>query len=123
MATDRQPVWWVLYILVPLMGGLLVLEHQASLSPTGHKFMQISIVVCIYGLAWLWLRANTLALLGAVYSPYEQASVAEANGAARSLRSHLTPRQAYVRKAIPRHTMQHAMAQAYRMEINKCSLN
>ena len=128
MATDRQPVWWVLYTLVPLMGGLLVLEHQASLSPAGHKFAQIGIVLCIYGLVWLWLRANTLALLRVAYNMHdktyhERTYVDEANWVARPFRSHLIPRRAYVRKAMARHTKRHAMAQAYRMEINKCSLN
>jgi hypothetical protein len=123
MATDRQPVWWVLYTLVPLMGGLLVLEHRASLSPAGHKFTQLSIVVCIYGLVWLWLRANTLALLRVSYSTPEKTYVDEANWAARPLRPYLTPRRAYVRKAMAHHTNRYAKATAYRMETSKCSLN
>jgi len=128
MATARQPVWWVLYALVPLMGGLLVLEHRASLSPTGHKFMEISIVVCLYGLVWLWLRANTLALLRVAYNTYERTYdemtyAVEPNWVGQPLRSRLTSRRAYARKAILRHTKRHAMLQPYRMEINKCSLN
>ena len=123
MATDRPPVWWVLYTLVPLMGGLLILEHRASLSPAGHRFAQIGIVLCIYGLVWLWLRANTLALLCVAYNMHEKTYVDEADWVARPLRSHLLPRRAYVRKAMARHTKRHAKAQASRMEINKCSLN
>ena len=45
MATDRRPGWWGLYALVPLMAGLLVLEHRASLAPAGHKFAQIGVVM------------------------------------------------------------------------------
>jgi hypothetical protein len=128
MATDRQPVWWVLYTVVPLMGGLLVLEHRASLSPAGHRFAQIGIVLCIYGLVWLWLRANTLALLRVAYgidekTYHERTFVDEANGVAQSLRSHLIPRRAYVKKAMVRHAKRHIKAHARNMEINKCSLN
>jgi hypothetical protein len=128
MATDRQPVWWLLYTLVPLMGGLLVLEHEVSLSPPGHKFMQIGIVVGIYGLVWLWLRANMLVLLRAAYNAHgktyaETTYADEAHRAARPLRPPLAPRRAYVRKATARRTMGYIEAPAYRMEISKCSLN
>jgi uncharacterized membrane protein YhaH (DUF805 family) len=57
----REPAWWMLYALVPLMGGLFVVEHRAALSPRWHTFVQISIVLFIYGLVWLWLSAQTLA--------------------------------------------------------------
>jgi len=128
MATARQPVWWVLSALVPLMGGLLVLEHRISLSPAGHRCTQISIVVCIYGLVWLWLRANTLALLRVASNTYEKTYderiyAAEPNWVAQPLRSHLTPRRAYARQAMVHHIKRHSKAQPYRMEINKCSLN
>lgn len=62
MAARRKPPWWMLYALVPLMGGLLVVESQASLSPGWHKGVQIGIILFIYGLAWLWLWPNDLAL-------------------------------------------------------------
>jgi hypothetical protein len=128
MATDRQPIWWVLYTLVPLMGGLLVLESGISLSPAGHKFAQISIVVCIYGLVWLWLRANALALLCVAKHTYEKTYVertyaVEPHRVAQPLRSPLAPRRAYARQAMVRHSKRHPMPQPYRMEINQCSLN
>jgi hypothetical protein len=123
MATDRQPVWWVLYTLVPLLGGLLMLEHRASLSPAGHKFAQIVIVLCIYGLVWVWLRANELALLRVAYNTHEKLSAAEANRAAEPRRLRLTPRRAYRREAMARHTKRHIKTQIYKVEINKCSLN
>jgi hypothetical protein len=123
MATDRQPVWWLLYTLVPLMGGLLVLEHQAALSSAGHKLAQIGIVLCIYGLVWLWLRASTLALLRVPYNTYGKTYVDEEDRAAQPLRPHRTPRRAYIRKAMAPHTKRHVKAQAYQMEIKQCSLN
>jgi uncharacterized membrane protein YhaH (DUF805 family) len=44
------PAWWVLCALVPLMGGLLVAEHRASLPPGWHTFVQITVVLFIYSL-------------------------------------------------------------------------
>jgi len=123
MATDRRPGWWGVYTLVPLMGGLLMLEHGASVSPAGHKFAQIVIVVCIYGLVWIWLRANTLALLHVAYNTHEKTYVDEANWAARPLRPYLIPRRAYVRKTMAHHTNGYAKTTAYRMETSKCSLS
>ena len=128
MATDRQPIWWVLYTLAALMGGLLVLESEISLSPDGHKFAQISIVVYIYGLVWLWLRANALALLRVDKRTYKKTYVertfeAEPHWVAQPLRSPLAPRRAYARQAMARHTKRPPMPQPYRMEINQCSLN
>ena len=123
MATDRRPGWWGLYALVPLMAGLLVLEHRASLAPAGHKFAQIGMVVCMYGLVWLWLRVNKLARLWVAYNTYGRTSVDEKDWAAQPLRSHLTPRRVYCRKVMARYTKRHATAQAYTLEIHKCSLN
>jgi hypothetical protein len=44
---------------------LLVLEHQLRLSTGGHQAAQIGIVLVVYGLIHLWLRANTVALIEA----------------------------------------------------------
>ena len=63
MPKTREPAWWMRYALVPVMGGLLVLEFRAPLSPGGHKGVQVGIVLFIYGLVWLWLRANAFRLL------------------------------------------------------------
>lgn len=59
----RRPAWSILYALVPLMGGLLMLEYHASFSPGWRECVHIGIVLFIYGLVWLWLRANAVALL------------------------------------------------------------
>jgi hypothetical protein len=34
MTKRGEPSWWALYTLVPLMAGLLVVEHRAAL-PSG----------------------------------------------------------------------------------------
>jgi hypothetical protein len=43
------------------MMGLIVLDARAPLSPRGHEAAAIGIVVFIYSLIGLWVRANSLA--------------------------------------------------------------
>ena len=57
-----SPKWWQLYALFPLLILLLVLEHQLPISAGDHQAAQIGIILLIYGLIHLWLRANALAL-------------------------------------------------------------
>ena len=59
----RKPAWWLLYALVPVMGALLVVESRALLSPGWHKGAQVGIILFVYGLVWVWIWANDLALL------------------------------------------------------------
>jgi hypothetical protein len=58
-----RPAWWLLYTLMPVMGGLLFLESRASLSAGGLKAVQIGIIFFVYGLVWVWVRANDVSLL------------------------------------------------------------
>ena len=60
--TQRGPAWWPLYTLVPIMGGLLLLESRAALPPGGHKAVQIGIILFVYGLVWIWIWANDVVL-------------------------------------------------------------
>ena len=62
-AKPREPAWWMLSALVPVMGGLLFLESRAPLSPGWHKCVQIGIVLFTYSLVWAWLRANDRTML------------------------------------------------------------
>src|SRR5215203_2886013 len=51
--------WWQLKLLVPLMLGLLVLDHQyLSLSPLGHQIMLGVIVLLVYGWLGYWVYVN-----------------------------------------------------------------
>jgi hypothetical protein len=59
---QRRPAWWMLYAFVLVMGGLLLLESRAALSPGGHKAVQIGIILFVYGLVWVWIWANDVAL-------------------------------------------------------------
>ena len=59
---SSNPKWWQLYILFLLTILLFVLEHQLPFSTNGHEVAQIGIILVIYGLIHLWLRANRAAL-------------------------------------------------------------
>jgi hypothetical protein len=58
-----RPAWWLLYALVPMMGGLLLVESCAALSPGWHKAMQMGIILFVYGLVCVWIWVNEVALL------------------------------------------------------------
>jgi hypothetical protein len=63
MTTLRKPTWWQPYVLVPVLGGLFILEHHAALAPGWRMGVQAAIICVISGLAWRWLRANAYALM------------------------------------------------------------
>jgi hypothetical protein len=118
------PAWWVLFALVPLMGGLLAVEHRASLPSGRHTFVQIIIVLFIYGLVGLWLRPNSFALLCTGQDKYVWAHAGAASPTAlRSLRPRRRPGPAYVHYVRRRRATKHAKAKADVMEITRCSLN
>jgi hypothetical protein len=54
--TRQSPRWWQVWVPLALVGGLLVLEPQAPLSPGGHQVAQFLIVLLMYGvfMGWLW---------------------------------------------------------------------
>ncbi len=56
----RKPVWWLLYILIPLLMVLLVLDQELALSLLGHQIVQLGIVFLFFGLVTLWVRANSV---------------------------------------------------------------
>lgn len=62
---DRRPAWWQLFLLVPIMVGLLELDARAPLSERGHTAAAVGILVLVWGLVGLWVRANKLALMRA----------------------------------------------------------
>jgi hypothetical protein len=61
---QRSPLkWWQIKLLVPLMFGLLVLDKKyLALSPLGHQFMLVAIVIVVYGLMAYWLYVNQAAV-------------------------------------------------------------
>ena len=53
-----RPKWWLLYLLLPVLVGLFVIEHKASVSNVGRRVVEVGIVLLVFGLIELWLRAN-----------------------------------------------------------------
>jgi hypothetical protein len=59
---DPRPKWWQLYLTFPLLIALFVAENRLRISVRGHQAVQIGILMIIYGLVHLWLKANSAAL-------------------------------------------------------------
>jgi len=58
----RCAQWWQLYLTFPLLIALFAVDTRLKLSTRGHQVMQIGILLLIYGLIHLWLKANARAL-------------------------------------------------------------
>lgn len=56
------PQWRWLYLLFPLMIGLLLWTRREPFSRVGHMVSQIGIVLLVYGMVSLWLYCNRAAL-------------------------------------------------------------
>jgi hypothetical protein len=59
----RRPAWWQLWLLLLVLGGLSVLDARAPLTAGWHKVVEAGIVLLVYGLIWIWLRASEAAWL------------------------------------------------------------
>jgi hypothetical protein len=55
---NRGVPWWQAFAFVPLLVGLFVGEQRLRLSPAGHQTVQVIIVLFIFGLLNLWLKAH-----------------------------------------------------------------
>lgn len=62
MHQDIRPKWWQVYLTFPLLIALFLLDSRLKLSEHGHQAVQIGILLFIYGLIHLWLKANEAAL-------------------------------------------------------------
>jgi hypothetical protein len=119
-----RPAWWLLYTLGPAMGGLLLVESRASLSPGGHTAVQVGIVLFIYGVVWLWLRVNALWLVWNDRLAGNGERALETHGAAiGSPRVRFTPSQADGLTRSARHRYRRVHPQMKGRGIRKCSLN
>ncbi len=63
-ANKSHAKWWQLYIALPVLVGLFVIEIRLPLTNVENIAAQIGILLLIYGFIHLWLRANRRALLG-----------------------------------------------------------
>ncbi len=59
-----RPKWWQVYLTFPLLIALFMLDMRLNLSERGHQAVQIGIILLIFGLVRLWLKANARALSG-----------------------------------------------------------
>ncbi len=57
-----RPKWWQLYLVLPLLLTLFIVEHWLNISTFGHQVVQIGIVLLIYGFIHVWLKVNAKAL-------------------------------------------------------------
>jgi hypothetical protein len=55
---SRKPAWWQLYALVPLMIGLVVIEHLDPLPGVPAKVVDAGIVVLTFGAMLVWVHFN-----------------------------------------------------------------
>jgi hypothetical protein len=127
MPKTRAPAWWTLYAVVPVMGGLLVAEFRAPLSPGWHKAVQAGIILFVYGFVWVWLRANDRAMLldsanrTSLFMEVRDDGDA-AQGVARGLPgAPLTARQRPKGALRSRSALRRLNRRAQRKEIRKCS--
>jgi hypothetical protein len=61
-SSNIRPKWWQLYLILPLLVALFMLDFRLKLSIRGHQAVQIGILLLVYGLVHLWLKANLVAL-------------------------------------------------------------
>ena len=59
---DVRPKWWQVYLVLPLLAALFAVENRLKLSARGHQATQMGIVLLVFGLVHLWLKANAIAL-------------------------------------------------------------
>jgi len=57
-----RPKWWQVYLTLPLLIALFALDSRLKLSVRGHQAVQIGIVLIVFGLIHLWVKANARAL-------------------------------------------------------------
>jgi hypothetical protein len=62
MYQDIRPKWWQVYLTFPLLIALFLLDNHLKLSLHEHQAVQIGILLFVYGLIHLWLKANEAAL-------------------------------------------------------------
>lgn len=57
---NTRPKWWQIYLLLPLLIGLFLIDFRLNLSDRGHQVLQIGILLFVYWLAHLWMKANQI---------------------------------------------------------------
>ncbi|MCL4395393.1 MAG: hypothetical protein M1482_11440 [Chloroflexi bacterium] len=58
MNRSRKPAWWLLYLTVPLMLTLLIVDGHLPIPAVAQQIMEPGIVVAGFGLMALWVHGN-----------------------------------------------------------------
>jgi hypothetical protein len=61
-SSNSRPKWWRLYLTFPLLIVLFAVDSRLRISTRGHQLVQIGIVLLVYGLVHLWIKANSTAI-------------------------------------------------------------
>ena len=61
-STKQNPKWWQLYLSFPLLIALFMMDNRLKISTRGHQAVQIGILLLVFGLIHVWLKANASAL-------------------------------------------------------------
>ena len=56
---QHKPAWWQLYILVPVMLGLILVEQLDPLPGISSEIVDLSVVVLTFGTMLAWMRINS----------------------------------------------------------------
>lgn len=57
-----KPAWWILFVLLLGMLGLLFLESQDGAPPGLHEILELLIIIAFFISLVIWVRANATAL-------------------------------------------------------------
>ena len=60
--SSPHPKWWQLYLTLPLLIVLFLLDQRLRISTREHEVVQIGIVLIVYGFIYWWLKASSGAL-------------------------------------------------------------
>jgi hypothetical protein len=61
-SSNARPKWWQVYLTLPLLVALFIVDSRLNISTRGHQWVQIGIILLIYGIVHMWLKANASAL-------------------------------------------------------------
>jgi hypothetical protein len=61
-SSNIQPSWWQVYLTFPLLIALFLIDHRLKISTGEHEAVQLGIILLVYGLIHVWLKANARAL-------------------------------------------------------------
>lgn len=62
----NRPAYWQLYLLLPAIVGLFVLERQLPLPEQAHDVLELAILLVVVALIALWIKLNERPLTGNV---------------------------------------------------------